>query len=253
VVKRVFKKVKPKHGFAHIFHFVLVAVMPILAYIFIRLDIVGLAVAIVVLSKWRMLAISPRHWLAHLRSNAVDIIVSLALVSFMIVTNFSGGWLQIVWLALFEVWVLLIKPREAVFMVSIQALIAQALGMVAMFLVFETAPLAVYVLGALAISYFSARHFLNSYEEPNEVAYSWLWAFFAACLVWILAHWLLFYKSVAQPAVILGVIGYGLAGLYYLHEHDKLTNLVRRQIIFVVFALIFVMIVLSNWGEGIIK
>lgn len=252
MVKSVIKKVKPKHGFAHFFHLGLVSVVPLLAYIFIRLDFFGLAASIVLLSKWRMLAVKPRHWIAHIRTNAVDIIVSLALISFMIVSD-DSQWLQLGWLVAFEIWVLVIKPKTSAFMVSIQALIAQCLGMVAIFLAYDDAPTAVYVLLTFVVSYFSARHFFNAYDEPNGVQYSWVWGFFAGALVWILAHWLLYYKNVAQPAVILSVIGYGLAGLYYLHEHDKLTMLVRRQIVFVVFALIFVMIAFANWGEGIVK
>ncbi len=252
MVKSVLKRVKPKHGFAHFFHLGLVSIVPPLAYIFVRLDFFGLAVAIVLLSKWRMFAVQPRHWIAHVRTNAVDIIVSLSLVSFMIVSN-GSSWLQLFWLLMFEVWLLIIKPGTSVLMVSIQALIAQCLGMVAVFLAYETAPNIVYVIFAFIISYFSARHFFNAYEEPHGVQYSWMWGFFATSLVWVLVHWLLFYKLVAQPAVILTAIGYGLAGLYYLHDHDKLTMLVRRQIIFVVFALIFVMIAFANWGEGIVK
>lgn len=252
MVKSVLRKVKPKHGFAHFFHLGLVSVVPFLAYIFIRLDFFGLAVAVVLLSKWRMLAVQPRHWIAHIRTNAVDIIVSLSLISFMIVST-DSRWLQLFWLLIFEVWLLIIKPRASVLMVSTQALIAQCLGLVAMFLGYETAPIAVYVIFTFIISYFASRHFFNAYEEIHGIQYSYMWGFFASSLVWVLTHWLLFYKLVAQPAVLITVVGYGLAGLYYLHEHDKLTILVRRQIIFVVFALVFVMVAFANWGEGIVK
>jgi hypothetical protein len=252
MVRSIVKKVKPKHGFSHFVHLILVSIVPLLAYIFIRLDFFGLAMAIVLLSKWRMFAVKPRHWVAHIRTNAVDIIVSLSLVAFMI-TSSGSGWLQLFWLATFEIWLLFIKPRTSTLMVSLQALIALCLGTIGIFLAYETAPIAVYVLLTFIVAYFCGRHFFAAYDEPNAVQYSWLWAFFSASLVWILSHWLLFYDLVAQPAVLLSVIGYGLAGLYYLHEHDKLTQLVRRQIIFVVFALVFVMLAFANWGEGIVK
>ena len=77
MVKSVVRKVKPKHGFAHLFHLGLVAVIPPLAYMFVRLDIYTIAIAVVLLGKWRMFAVNPRHWIAHIRTNAVDIIVSL--------------------------------------------------------------------------------------------------------------------------------------------------------------------------------
>lgn len=252
MVKAVIKKVQPKLGFAHFFHISLVAVIPILAYVFVRLEFYAVAAAVVLLSKWRMFAVRPRHWLAHIRTNAVDIAVGLSLLSFMIAANDSMK-IQLLWLVAFEIWVLYIKPGTSVLLVSIQALLAQFLGSVAIFLTFDTAPFAVYILLVSALSYFSARHYFAAYEETHGVQYSWLWALFSACLVWILGHWLLFFGAIAQPALLLGVIGYGLAGLYYLHEHDKLTLLVRRQIIFVVIAIIVVILAFSNWGDGIVK
>lgn len=252
VVKAVLKKVKPTRGFAHFLHLSLVAVIPPLAFIFVRLEFFTVAALIVLLSKWRMFAVQPRHWLAHIRTNAVDIAVSLSLLSFMIAAGDSMR-IQLLWLIAFEVWVLYLKPGTSTLLVSVQALLAQFLGTVALFLTFETAPFAVYILVIAALSYFSARHFFAAYEETYAIQYSWLWCLFAACLVWILSHWLLFFGPVAQPALLLGVTGYGLAGLYYLHEHDKLTLLVRRQIIFVVIAVLLVILAFSNWGDGIVK
>lgn len=252
MVKSVVRKVKPKHGYAHLFHLGLVAIIPPLAYLFVRLDIYTLALAVVLLGKWRMFAVSPRHWIAHIRTNAVDIIVSLSLLSFMIASS-ESMLTQLMWLVVFEVWVLYLKPGTSTLLVGFQALASMLAGLTAMFIAFETAPTIVYVIGAATIAYFSARHFFNSYEETHGIQYSWLWAFFSGSLVWILSHWLLFYGPVAQPAVFLSVIGYGLAGLYYLHEHDKLTLMVRRQVVFVVIAVLFVMIAFSNWGDSVIK
>lgn len=252
MVKSIIKKVKPKHGFAHLFHLSLIAVIPPLVFIFIRIDFISVAVVIVLLSKWRMFAVKPRHWLAHIRTNAVDIIVSLSLLTFMI-TSGPSMTMQLAWLLIFEIWVLYVKQGTSILLVSAQALVAQCLGTIALFLAYETAPAVVYVTLAGVIAYFSARHFFASYEESHGIQYSWLWTFFASSLVWILSHWLLFYGPVAQVAVMLSVVGYGLAGIYYLHEHDKLTQLVKRQIIFVVFSVVFVMIAFANWGDGIIK
>lgn len=244
-------KVKPKHGFAHFFHLSLVAIMPPLAFIFVRLEIVEAALAIVLLSKWRMFAVQPRHWIPHIRTNAVDIIVSLSILAFMIDT--SSMAIQLAWLIAFEVWLLYIKPGSSTVLVAVQALLAQVMGMVALFVSFTTVPVALYVIAAVAIAYFSARHFFAAFEETHGIQYAWLWALFASSLVWLLSHWLLFYGPVAQPALLLGVIGYGLAGLYYLHDRDKLSALIRRQIMFIVIALVVVIIALSNWGDGIIK
>jgi hypothetical protein len=164
MVKAVIKRVKPKHGFAHLLHLSLVAFIPPLAYIFVRLEFFAVAAAVVLLSKWRMFAVHPRHWLAHIRTNAVDIAVSLSLLSFIIAASESMK-IQLLWLVVFEVWVLYVKPGTTTFLISLQALIAQFLGAIALFLTFETAPFAIYILTITALSYFSARHFFRNTQS----------------------------------------------------------------------------------------
>jgi hypothetical protein len=76
-----------------------------------------------------------------------------------------------------------------------------------------------------------------------------LWAYFAASLVLILGKWLLYYGSVAQPILILTVVGYGLAALYYLDHHERLSSLVRRQFLFIMVAILVVVIAFSSWSD----
>ena len=240
-------RLRPTRGFGHFFHLGLVAVLPILVFIFVRLELYSVALALILLSKWRIFAVRPRHWLAHLRTNAVDIIFSLSILAFM--TSTTAMSIQLAWVAVYEAWILFIKPGSKPFLVSIQALLAQLAGMVALFIAFEDVPLTVLMAGTGLILYFCARHFFGSFEERNYNAYSWIWTLFGTCLVWLLGHWLLFYGPVAQPAVFVGVIGYGLGALYYLSETDKLSSPVQKQVVFVMFAIITVLIVLSDWGS----
>lgn len=217
-------------------------------FVFVRLELFSVALAIILLSKWRIFAVRPRHWLAHLRTNAVDIIFSLSMLSFMASTT-SMSW-QLLWVLVFEVWVLFIKPRSSPVFVSIQALLAQLAGLIAVFITFEKAGLGVYIAAVGLILYFSARHFFASFEETSQDAYSWSWMLTGASLTWVLGHWLLFYGPVAQIAVIISVLGYGLAALYYLSETDKLSKLVRHQVVFVTIAVVGVLLILSDWGNG---
>jgi hypothetical protein len=211
------------------------------------LDFTGLAILLLLLSKWRMLAVHPRHWINHIRANAVDIIVGLSLLEFI---NASGSVaLQAVWVVLFEVWLLVIKPGSSSPFIAIQALVAQTLGLTSLFLAFNAGSLAFYVLAVWLICYFSARHFLGMFEERHGGLISSVWAFMAACLMWVLAHWLLFFGPIAQPAVLISVIGFGLSGLYYLDQYDRLALAVKRQILLAMFALIFIIMVFSDWGD----
>jgi hypothetical protein len=246
-VKRIHQKLQPKQGFAHFFHLGFTAFLPLLVFVFVRLELVSVALAIILLSKWRIFAIRPRHWFAHIRTNAVDIIFSLAILTFM--TSTDAMSIQLLWVLVYELWILFIKPASSALMVSLQSLIAQLVGLIAVFVAFEEAPLSAYIVLASLIMYFSARHFFASFEEKNLHVYSWTWTLFGASLVWVLGHWLLFFGDVAQPALLIGVIGYGLGSLYYLSETDKLSKLAQRQVVFAVSVIVLLVLILSDWGN----
>ena len=70
--------------------------------------------------------------------------------------------------------------------------------------------------------------------------------------MWVLGHWLLFYGIVAQPTLLLVILGYGLAALYYLDHFDKLSTVIRRQFVFIMIAVVVIVLTLSNWGDKIV-
>lgn len=240
-------KMRPGKGFAHIFHFSIVALIPLFAWFFISINLVAVAFAVLLLSKWRIFAVHPRYWITHIRSNAIDIIAGLSFIVFIAQTEMVVY--QLLWVVLYEVWLLYIKAGTSTLMVSMQALIAQTLGLVSVFLVFKGAALFVYVIAFWLITYFSARHFLAIFDEAHGSLIASIWAFFAGSIMWVLGHWLIFFGSIAQPALLLTVIGSCLSGLYYLDRHDRLHVTIRRQLIFVMLAIVFVLVVFSDWGD----
>lgn len=240
-------KIKPAKGFSVIFHILLNILLPLLVFVFVRLNSFELAAALILLSKWRILAVKPHHWLANMRANAVDIAVGLSILVFMMQT--SSQIMQLMWAGLYGFWLIVIKPRSGTIFVSIQAMIAQFAGLSALFLFFGDAQMYVLVLLGGIISYSAARHFFTSFDEPMTRYLSNMWGYFAAAMIWILSHWLLFYGVVAQPTLLLSVIGFSLAGLYYLDRNDKLSPLIRRQLIFVMIAIVVIVLVFSDWGD----
>ncbi len=243
-------KLKPVRGYAHVFHIFLSALMPALVFVFIRLNIPQGAFAVVLITKWRMFAVRPRFWAAIVRANAVDIIVGVSTVVFMVHTHSAP--LQLLWALLYMVWQVAVKPGRSVFKISIQAFLGQVYGLMALFLAGPSASIIILVLGVWAICYLAARHFLTAFDEPYISLYSHTWGYFAAALAWLTAHWLLFYGVVAQPALLLSVLGFGLGGLYYLHEADRLSVWLRRQIIFIMIAVVIVVLVFSDWGDKVV-
>ena len=240
-------KIKPAAGFSHFLHWVLVLLLPALIYILVRMQFVPLALVLLLLSKWRMFAVRPRYWPANVRANAVDLIVGVSVILFMSRTDIAM-W-QLIWAGCYAIWLVFIKPNSSTLFVAIQAAIAQCIGLTALFLVLGDTPLLFLVMASWAICYLSARHFLSAYDEPHSSLYAHTWGYIAAALVWVLGHWLLFYKFIAQPALLLSVIGFGCAALYYLDETDKLSPLVRRQFIFLMLAVVVIVLVFSDWSS----
>lgn len=245
--QQVIGKLKPKSGYSHAFHIGFNALIPALIYVLVRIGMEPVAASLVLLAKWRMFAVRPRYWLANLRANAVDITIGLSIVIFMMQTN--SVQIQLFWAVVYAAWLIFIKPGSSTFMTSIQAFTGQLFGLMAIFLAWPEAPLAGLIVLIWLVTYTSARHFFTSFEEAYTSLYAHTWGYFAAAMTWVLGHWLLFYQMVAQPTLLLTVLGFGLAALYYLEQTDRLSTLLRRQFLFIMIAIVVVVLVFSDWGD----
>ncbi len=246
-MNKLASKIKPKSGFSPMLHLGLMALLPILIYILVRIDFAPLAFALIILSKWRMLAVRPRYWPANIRANSVDIMVGCSVVVFMSAAT-EPIW-QFVWAFLYGLWLIFLKPGSSVLFVSLQAGVAQFTALMALFLVGGHLPLGALVMATWAVCYLCARHFFTSFDEPYSSLFSHTWAYFGGALVWVLGHWLLYYGVLAQPTLLLAVIGYGMAALYCLDETDRLSVMWRRQFIVMMVAIIVVVLAFSDWGD----
>lgn len=246
-MNKVASRLRPASGFSHFVHLLLLALLPALVFVLVRIRFTQLAFALILLSKWRMFAVRPRYWPANIRQNAVDLMVGISFLVFMV--NSGSMAMQLTWAVLYGVWLVLIRPGSSVFKVSLQAMIAQFMALIALFLAWVDAPLIGLVIGGWAICYLVARHFFSSFDEPYSSLYAHVWGYFAAALMWVLGHWLLFYSLLSQPALLLTVLGVGLGTLYYLDEADRLSALLRKQFIFIMVAVVVVVLVFSDWGD----
>lgn len=240
-------RMKPTNGFSKFFHWVLVTVLPVLVFVLVRLSFVPLAYGVVLLSKWRMLAVRPRHWPANIRANSIDIIVGLSLVSFIAQAP-SQAW-QLVWALSYGLWLTLIKPRSTVLWNTIQAGTGQLIGLGAIYAVWGRSSLLLLVLVSWAVCYLSARHFFSSFDEPLSSLMSHVWGYFGAALTWVLGHWLLYYGFLSQPTLIISLLAFGGAALYYLETNDRLSTFVRREIVLIMSAVMIVIILFSDWSD----
>ncbi|OYX44209.1 hypothetical protein B7Y94_00155 [Candidatus Saccharibacteria bacterium 32-49-12] len=153
----------------------------------------ALAIAIVLLSKWRVLAVRPRYWWTNIQANTVDIIVGVSIVALMYLPQISLA-AQVILALIYAIWLVIIKPLSKRWHMMVQAIFAIGLGVTALYSVSYEWPVFFVVLAMLVIGYSSARHFLYSYEEQQIVLLSAIWGLIFAEIGWLAQHWAFSYS-----------------------------------------------------------
>lgn len=257
-------KFKPAGGFSQLLHLAYRIALPVLVFILVRLNIgLWVPIMVIILSKWRIFAVRPRFWPANVRANAIDIIFGIAMVLFM--AHSDSQTIQLGWVVVYAIWLLYIKPRSSILFISLQAAIGQFVGLMALFWIRPDASTAVLVLVGGVVCYLAARHFFESYNEPYTKMLAYIWGYFGAALLWVLGHMLIVYPrlhdrlyinptllpdgAVAMPTLLLSVVGYSLAAVYYLEHFDRLSRLVKREVLFLGGAVVMILMV-SLFYEG---
>lgn len=146
------------------------------------------AFALVLLSKWRVLAVRPRYWFANVQANLVDIIVGISVVVLLYAASHALV-AQIGLTILYIGWLLYIKPRSKRTFIAVQAGTALFLGVTALMTASYDWIASVVVLAMWLIGYSTARHVLGSYEEAHVSFYSLVWGLVMAEIGWLAYHW----------------------------------------------------------------
>jgi hypothetical protein len=190
------------------------------------------AFGLVLLSKWRVLAVRPRYWFAHIQSNLVDLIVSLSLVVFMYLASGSDV-AQIIIAVLYLAWLLLLKPQSKQHFVVAQAGVALFVGTAATIMVSYDWYASVVVHFMWVIGYSTARHVLTAYRHGAHISFlSLLWGFMMAEMGWLTYHWAMAYQlpgvgtiQLPQASIIMIAFGFVAERMYasYIH-HEKVRS-----------------------------
>lgn len=192
------------------------------------------AFGVVVLSKWRVFAVRPQYWYAHVIANSIDVIVGLSFVVFL--TAAAGELVvQAVFTALYIAWLLILKPQSKRFYVVIQAAFGMLLGVAALAQLSYDWYASVFVIGMWVVGFSAARHTLLAYQEPHTRILSVLWGLVVAELGWISYHWTIAYAlpftdgvQIAQIALIATLLGF-LAersyASYHTHKEVRLSDI----------------------------
>lgn len=219
------------------------------------------AIGLVLLSKWRVLAVRPRYWFVNIQANLVDFIVSISLVLFMYTTYVSNagdsqklfilGALTVAYI----VWLLFLKPKSKRVYVALQAGVALFAGVAALFTVSFAWPASTVVLMMWLIGYATSRHVLASYDETHISFLSLIWGLVMAEIGWVAYHWTVGYsigiENVQFPRVALTVLclGFILQQCYdsYYHHQRIRGNDIILPILFTVSIVVILPLVLNLW------
>lgn len=196
-----------------------------------------LAIGLVVLSKWRVFAVRPRFWTAHIEANIVDSIVSIGTVILMYLAGRGAGddgfVAQLILAFFFGVWLLAIKPRSKRSYMVVQAGVALFIGSMTLASISYGLPSSVFVAMLWVVGYASARHVLSTYSEKETRFLSFVWAFAIAAIGWVYFHWMIAYTlpfmaglQIPQLTLVVVALSFVAERVYASYmAHEK----VRRQ------------------------
>jgi hypothetical protein len=184
------------------------------------------AMGLVVLAKWRTLAVRPRYWWTNFLSNLPDLLLGLGVVVFMWQ---SGVWqIQLVLTALYIIWLTVIKPQHKHHFILIQVGAEQFVALAALFSIDYDWPVWVVVLASFTIAFATARQLLAQYDEKSRNFLATAWGLIVAELSFVAWHWSIAYQitptlKVSQFAIIVTILAFVTERGYHSYsKHDHI-------------------------------
>lgn len=173
-----------------------------------------IGIALVLLSKWRVLAVRPRFWAVNLLSNLTDFIVG---ASFVLIAYCSGTvWLPIHFILAigYVIWLVFLKPRSSELAAEIQSLICVFLGTTATVMLFASSDAIFMTIFCGLIGLSACRHVLVQSDENEFGLLTLSSGLIAAEIAWLSNSWLIVYTfgttgiMVPQLSIILTVFAF---------------------------------------------
>jgi hypothetical protein len=219
-----------------------------------------LACILVLLGKWRVLAVRVRYWWLNIRANLVDMIVGLSFASLIFL---MGGYLaaQIVATVLYAAWLIFIKPSSKPALVSIQAGVALLLGITVATSFFYGLPPVVLVAACFLIGYAVTRHVLvaNLDDGSSPEFVSLVSGLVLSELAWAAYHWLVAYGipdtglKLPQFALIAMLMGFVALTVYRGYDRDSGKAKVQDIIMPIIFAVAVILVMLLAFSGASIS
>lgn len=196
----------------HVFLNILLGVGAVLVTVLSASPVLGLLLVLV--SKWRVVAVRGRYLWLNIKSNLVDYIVGISVV---LLTYFAGpSFLLVDFLlaAFYCAWLLFIKPRSSEKFALVQSLIAVFLGMSAAAIMAANLDPIVLVLVAFLVGYAASRHVLVQSSDKDFTLTTLVCGLVFAEIAWLCQAWSIIYTfgdtgiRIPQIAIILTVFAF---------------------------------------------
>jgi len=200
------------------------------------------AFGLVLLSKWRVLAVRPRFWFANVQADLVSLIVSLGFVILLYGINQTSGmdtkvFVTQILLTIFYIgWLLFLRPQSKRKYIIAQAGVALFVGVTAVYTLSYNWTASLAVLLMWLIGYATARHVLNNYDESHVALLSLSWGLVFAEIGWLAYHWTMAYQlpiltNVLVPqisiiALCLGFLAQQVYDSYSRYQKVRFTDII---------------------------
>lgn len=213
------------------------------------------ALALVLLSKWRVFALRPRFWWINIKANFVDFLVGVSYVGLLFFSNDNLPVMLLLAIG-YGIWLLYVKPKSDHATVMLQAGIAQFLALTVLFNLSVVLNEFFIVLGCFVIGYIIARHVVANYEEDRGEFIAYAWGLVISQLGWLLYRWTITYDvrlpfEIPQIALLTLVISMAAAKLYAAAKGHRLTmGLVRSTAIYSAVLIAFILL-FARWDVTI--
>lgn len=176
-------------------------------------------VLLVLLSKWRVVAVRPRYWWLNIKANLVDYIVgiSLVLLVYLAGTTSLNIW-HIILTVIYAVWLVFIKPRSTERANELQSMCAVFFGGFATALITDglNDPLLATLL-TFVIGYGASRHILMQGEDHDYALSTFIFGLLFMEMTWVLYHWTIIYPlSIGATSLVVPQLPIAISVLFFV-------------------------------------
>lgn len=247
---------KSRNALSSLMHMILnllLAVVSISATVITGNCIIGLI--LIVASKWRVFAVNHRYWWLNIRSSLVDLIVGISCVLLAYAAGSSFLPVHFVLIAVYAIWLIIIKPRSSMNFAITQALIAILIGTTAATVFAAITDSIVLVISEFIIGYAASHHVLVQGDDKEASFMSIICGLFSAEIAWLSYAWLILYSFastgiiVSQLAIILTVIMFVYFKIYAnVSKNNGKLNL-RELALPLIFALVIIVVLIIGFSQ----